>query len=211
MQAAVGSTGQLAQRASLDAFTRLAVAFERFRSDWHIAAINTDASEFNDAQVRRITSQFEKPKLRPLLAYVSISVKTAHPTLEQIASLVDVTDGNLSINSADAWGDLAKKHLAEPWRGLVRSIKSSTQQRLFFDTVVAVRNVAAHQSGQATQRLNDLLTQLGSSQNKALGRSERGVKASNVAKYLNVQAEGKRRVEIYHDRLRSLAESLRNP
>ncbi|WP_139804864.1 hypothetical protein [Rhodococcus sp. 1168] len=44
LQVKVNERGPLAQRVSMDAFTRVAVAFEGFRSDWHLAAITKRVS-----------------------------------------------------------------------------------------------------------------------------------------------------------------------
>ena len=51
---AVNRTQPSARRATMDAFSRAVVAFERFRSEWHIAAIARDAARFSESQEARL-------------------------------------------------------------------------------------------------------------------------------------------------------------
>lgn len=152
-----GHTGAVAGRASMDAFTRIAVAFERFRSDWHIAAITRDSSAFAASQQRRAEVALDEGKRECLKPYMTISIPK-HPTLEQVEGLLDPAGGNLSISAMGAWEKLAKKHLADPWRARVTTIGQPVAA--VADAVIAVRNAAAHQSARSLDTMNRRLDAL---------------------------------------------------
>lgn len=95
-----GVSAMPARRATMDAFNRAAVAFERFRSDWHIAAITRSASRFAVTRREGLERTLSDSGQGNLLPYVHLAVP-AHPTLEQVADLLDATGGNVAIPNID--------------------------------------------------------------------------------------------------------------
>jgi hypothetical protein len=206
---AVGDGGPLAQRASMDAFTRLAVAYERFRSEWHVAAITRDATEFKASQRRRVEAALKETRRDGLVAYLPVALALPlHPTLDEVAKLLDPSGGNVSITGVSAWQDLAKKHLRDPWRGRIDSLTWADGR--VTESVIALRNAAAHQSTQTHERLTAALDGLTHASHRGLKRPDRGVSPAGIPAYLNgVARDAKRRVELYHELVRDLAERLR--
>lgn len=208
----VGTSGALAQRAAMDAFTRLAVSFERFRSDWHIAAITQDAGRFRDTQRHRVKVALEETDRAALVPYLPPALTLPlHPTLEQVAGVLDAEGSNLSIPSVKDWQDLAKRHLEDPWKSKVAGL--GTAQIRTFNAVVALRNAAAHQSPRASKALADALNKLTLPGHAGLRRATKGVTVQKLPTYLNGAGTNsqERRVDRYHALLRGLAEDLRTP
>lgn len=198
----------LARRATMDAFARTAVSFERFRSEWHIAAITRDAREFADYQRRRVEVLLKGNDKASLLPYVSVNMPK-HPTLEQVASLLDASGSNLSTPSVDAWKDLAKRDLAEPWRAQVVDISWSHSTAA--NAVIAIRNAVSHQSSKSLTAMSVALEKLTHPHHAGLQRPQNNVSLSGIPIYLHGSVEGVARIEKYYDLLRDLVEDLRVP
>src|SRR4051794_35578274 len=75
------SGNELKKNASVDAFLTVAIGWESFLSDWHIAAINRDSSAFAaDLQVR-VDASLSGRGWSGLKGRVNLSVPK-HPSLE---------------------------------------------------------------------------------------------------------------------------------
>lgn len=74
-QIALGSSDlALRKVASLDAFLRVAVEREGFRSRWHIAAINRNSSAYRADLERRFRSSIKDGRFGALEAYVNVAL-----------------------------------------------------------------------------------------------------------------------------------------
>lgn len=190
----------------MDAFNRAAVAFERFRSDWHIAAITRDASRFAVTQQERLERTLNEGGQRTLVPYVHLAVPK-HPTLEQAADLLDATGGNVAIANIERWKDLASRDLADPWRAKVQDI--SWQHAKAAAAVIAIRNAAAHQSPRSLNAMSDAVGDLTHPVHAGLQRVVNSVTLTGIPGYLHGSAGTHRRVERYHDLLHDLSDGLR--
>jgi hypothetical protein len=211
-RARVGEGGPLAQRVSMDAFTRAAVAFERFRSEWHIAAIARNAAQFRAEQHNRVVLALKDAGWNELVPYLAaVMAIEVHPTLEDVAALLDAQGGNVSIRSIKHWRVLADRHLCDPWKARVYGL--SWAQCKATTAVIALRNAAAHQSPQSAQKMTAALNALTHPvEHAGLRRPQRGVSVQKVPTYLNSVATGStRRVERYHVLLGGIGTSLRVP
>ena len=203
-----GTPAMIARRATMDAFARGAVAFERFRSEWHIAAITRDASTFRTRQLNRVQTALKETRRDNLADYVQV-VLPRHPTLEQVSRLLDAEGANVSLPNVGAWKKAAERDLAEPWLSKVSGILWAHGAGA--DAVIAIRNASSHQSERA---LADMTAALGKlthpTIHKGLQRSERGVTLAGIPAYLHsAGTSGSTRVEIYLRILDRLGESLR--
>jgi hypothetical protein len=199
-----GATLPLARRATMDAFTRAAVAFERFRSDWHLAAVTRDANTFKQWQLNRVKAALTETKRVMLIPYVRVDLPP-HPTLAQVEELLDASGGNISLSSIDDWKKRAKAHLAPAWAAKVSSI--SWADARIADAVIKTRNAASHQSKRAVGEMNDALTNLTDPvAHKGLARPTHRVSVTGIPAYLHgSQARQPPRVETYLDALDRLA------
>ena len=110
----------------MDAFTRSAVGFERFRSEWHIAAIARDAARFRTTQRDRVVAALEETGRDQLVPYLPMGMGIdVHPTLDDVAAMLDATGGNLSIPTIKQWKKLATRHLCDPWKSKVMGLSGS--------------------------------------------------------------------------------------
>jgi hypothetical protein len=206
----VGESGKLAQRASMDAFTRAAVAFEGFRSNWHIAAISRDATAFNKSQRNRVVAALTETDRGVLTAYVPSLALPLHPKLDEIGEILDPDRGNVSIKTLQDWQDKAGRHLCDPWKSKVTGLGYG--ERTLMAAVVALRNAAAHQSSRSADEMKTALGALTTPDNAGLRLPGRGITVSGIPTYLNGFEVGQeRRVRKYHSRLHALAQRLRVP
>lgn len=206
VRAHVGPAGDIAKRIAVDAFTRAAVGFEGFRSDWHIAAINRDSTEFKAF----LTAKIERVAVG---AYPNIAGKIEvnlprHPKLEEITELLDPRGRNVSLPDFKAWKERTSEHLVDPWRTQVMSLPTADGRLI--DGVVAVRNLLAHESRDASDTMNRALGKLTAGHDPHLRRvGTRRITPSGIGSYLNAIKAGQPRVERYYGRLDEIVEKLR--
>lgn len=204
-----GSTlGKVARRATMDASARAAVAFERFRSDWHIAAITRDASVFSPTQLNRAKEALKETKRDSLAPFIQVTIPT-HPTLDQVGALLDATGSNVSLPNIGAWKKKAKVQLADPWVGKVTGI--SWRHEVAADAVIAIRNAASHQSDRSLSDMNAALAKLTDpAAHRGLLRPANRVTLTGIPAYLHGSIPGRPpRVETYVDLLERLSGTLR--
>ena len=116
---------------------------------------------------------------------------------------------NVSLGNSNAWQEKARAHLCPRYRDVVLSLP--VQDRSLTNAVIAIRNLLAHRSVKASAEMNEALRNLHGQHDRALRRGTRKIHPSGIGSYLNADQAGARRVEIYHARLRELAERLRTP
>jgi hypothetical protein len=201
----LGFSGALAKRVSVDTFVRAAVAFEGFRSDWHIAAIARDSSALAAHLTTRARNAVGQ---NPVLATLISVDLPKHPTLTQVADLLDPQHKNISLSSAQAWRKRASEHLVDPYRTKVDTIPAADTKLM--DAVIALRDFIAHESDNASSVANGRLRNMSAATDRKLRRGTRQLHPSGIGAYLHaLQPGGRRRVELFHDRLDQVAERLR--
>jgi hypothetical protein len=198
------SGNDLRKNASVDAFLNAAIGWESFLSDWHIAAINRDSSNFA-ADLQRRVGESVTSRWPGLGGRIALSIPK-HPSLDLVREILDPEGGNLSFGARDKWRDRANRELCDPYRARVLAV--TDRDHRLIRSVVAIRDCIAHRSQKASDGMNEALSNL-SVADGALRRTQARVQPSGVGAYLFAATPGGRRVERYHLRLHSIAETLR--
>lgn len=202
------TTQKMRQEASLAAFNRVAIAFERFRSDWHIAAINWDATTFNLTQVNRVNGALKQANKSVLADYVNVTVGNKHPRLSLIEDVLQ-PGGTYTVKSLSHWVAESKKHHVQPWLGKIEAMSKTESELQLCNAVVALRNCIAHESLASKRAVDREVLRMRDPQNVDLLRNSNGLNVSGVARYLNAEQNKVARVDLYHHRLIAFAEALR--
>ena len=193
----------LKKAASLDAFVRVAVAWEVFRSDWHIAAINRDSSTYRASLAARFRQSLAGGKFAQLEPYVQLSWP-AHLSVATVRKLLDPLERNISFG--ENWVDRARSDLAGALAAKVTALPPA--DLLLVSAAEKLRNAIAHRSTSSVDELNSALVVLHPPVDAQLVRTTR-VTARGIAAYLHAQQANERRVETWHRRLAEVAEKLR--
>lgn len=207
LQSLVADRRLLLHRLTLDAFLQAAIVWETFKSDWHIACINRDASVYAADAQRRLVSA--AANIRISSKFVTLALPK-HPSLEVLGQLLDPEGGNLGLGTYSKWRGRADAHLIPKYRLALGSW--GLGEVALNDAVTATRDCIVHRSPKAVRALNDALT-VGALP-ASLRRSGNSVRASGLGAYLAARAPGTpslRRMEVYVTGLHSLAEKLRTP
>lgn len=101
---------------SRDAFFRLAVRWELFRSDWHIAAATRDPGQLRSTMAAEVDKALSgRPGLAECRPYVHVSLP-AHPSLEQTRRLLDPAGRNISLSASSSAGMSGSRRARLTWR-----------------------------------------------------------------------------------------------
>jgi hypothetical protein len=131
----------LRKEASLDAFVRVAVEWEGFRSRWHIAAINRDSSAYRAQLEARFRASIKDRGFRELEPYVHVALP-AQMSVATVQRLLDPLGRNISFS--DNWTDRARAELANPYSAKVQSLSSADLRVVFASE--KLRNAIVHRS-----------------------------------------------------------------
>jgi hypothetical protein len=194
----------LRRRLSVDAFLRLAVSWESFRSEWYIAAINRDASQFRVDLQQRFRDSVRGGKLASLAPFVRIELPR-HPALRTIESILDPDRRNISFG--ERWVERAKRELASTYAGRVEELALADLKLV--TATEKIRNCLVHESPFATQEMNTALVALDPQTDGELVRGDRTIRPSGIPTYLHASSGGTRRIAHFHDRLHRIADELR--
>jgi hypothetical protein len=99
---------ELRKVVSLDAFVRIAVDWEGFRSRWHIAAINRDSSAYRADVERRFRASIKSGRFGELDPFIHLALP-AQLSVATIHELLDPLGRNISFG--DKWTDRATAEL----------------------------------------------------------------------------------------------------
>jgi len=197
------SSLDLRKVASRDAFVRVAVEWERFRSHWHIAAINRDSSLYRNSVTKRLRDSVKGGRFSQLEPYLHLALPP-QLSVSTVQTLLDPLGRNISFG--DSWTDRARDDLAAPYGAKVTSLP------LFDLRLVAacekLRNAIAHMSTHSIAELNSALLVLDPVVDGALVRTSR-VTDKGIAAYLHARVGSEQRIEAWHRRLDEVAEKLR--
>jgi len=183
---------------------RLAVAFEVFRSDWHVAAINRDSARFAAFEERRIRASINE-KFPATGMHVRIEVPT-HLTLRQVRAMIDADGRNVTFSSPERWIDRVTTHLNGAYRAAVLDLAPA--DLLVVNAVVKIRDCVAHQSPSSSNEMNAALEALADSE---FARGQKRLRPSGVAAFLHARPGPllPRRIVGFHTRLQAISERMR--
>jgi hypothetical protein len=202
-QALVNADSDLRKSSSLDAFVRVAVAWEVFRSDWHVAAINRDITTYRSSVAARFQQSVKAGKFSQLEPFVQLGFP-AHLSVAVVRQLVDPLERNISFG--DNWVDRARSDLAATYAAKVAALLPA--DLLLVAASEKLRNAIAHRSANAVNEMNSALVVLDPTTDADLVRTTR-VSAQGISAYLHALPTNERRVEALHRRLAAIAEKLR--
>jgi hypothetical protein len=203
-QALESSDLALRKVASLDAFVRIAVGWEVFRSRWHIAAINRDSSAYRADVETRFRASVRSGRFGGLDPFVHV-VLPAQPSVATVQRLLDPLGRNISFG--DNWTDRARAELAAPYAAKVLSL--SPADRRLVVACESMRNAIVHRSMSSVNEMNTALVILDRAVDADLARTNK-VTETGIAAYLHARRQlAERRVEVWHRRLRDVARRLR--
>jgi hypothetical protein len=202
----------LRRRLAQDSFFSLAVAFEVFRSDWHIAAVSRDLSVLANSLDSEVASVLSgRQHIRGAKAFVRVDIPR-HLSLEQTRGLIDPDGSNHTFRHvkveggiAERWQAAAKRELADPYRHAIVGIP--TRDLKVIQLVEALRDCHAHASPRADVRLASALSALDPGDLLDLGSSR--VTHSRLGLYLLAHVNGEPRVSMIHARLDRIVEGMR--
>src|SRR5437870_5401495 len=98
-----GGTDALKKQVSVDVFLRAAVGFESFRSEWHIAAINQDATRFRECVQESIRGTVSGAReYRGAAPRIVLDVPR-YPSVAVIRAIVDPLGRNVAFGDAAGW------------------------------------------------------------------------------------------------------------
>lgn len=191
--------------ASRDAFVRIAVGWEGFRSRWHIAAINRDSSAYRVDVETRFRASIKGRGFGELDPFVRVALP-AHLSLATVQRLLDPHDRNISFG--EKWTDRARAELAPLYAAKILSL--SPADLLLVTACEKIRNAIVHRSQSSVDEMNTALVVLDPTVDADLVRTSR-VTASGIAAYLHARPlpVSAQRVEVWHRRLRDVASRLR--
>jgi hypothetical protein len=194
---------ELRKVASLDAFLRIAVGWEGFRSRWHIAVINRDSSAYRVDVERRFRASVKGGKFSELEPFVHVGLP-AQLSMTTVQRLLDPLGRNISF--CDKWTDRAGTELATHYAAKVRAL--SPADLLLVAACEKIRNAVVHRSPSSVGEMNTALAVLDPTVDAGLVRTSR-VTETGIAAYLHARPLTERRVEVWHQRLRDVAGKLR--
>src|SRR5579862_4369628 len=155
-QRALGSSDlELRKAASLDAFVRVAVEWEGFRSRWHIAGINRDSSAYRTHVERRFRASVRDGRFGELEPYVQVALP-AQLSIATVQRLLDPLGRNISFG--DKWTDRAAAELATRHAAKVRSLSPADLRAV--SASEKVRNAIVHRSASSVAEMNTALVVL---------------------------------------------------
>jgi hypothetical protein len=185
------------------AFLGVSILLEGFISDLFVAYINIDNSSFlaNLKQQMKIDTSDEYAKRAKSFASVDIA---SHPILDQIRSILDPRDWNVTFPTLDDLKEKSGKWLSDPYKTYFLGL--SPNNFAFIEVTKAIRNYLAHRSGAAHSLMQNAL--LNPDLTHGLGRAANEV--HKVGSFLDSRPVigGQRRLELYLVELRTIANLL---
>lgn len=175
------------------ALTSCARNWEVFRSDWHIRAAASDATVLKRSlgerlqEVARQASESGK-KLVDGLEAAGIAVEVhldKYPTLGTVSSLLDGNDQNVTFRDRKDAERSAQRQLAPRFSRKITNLTNDDWRVV--ELVTATRNVVAHGSVAAVDRMNEAMRAMSKTASPALRtlvRSKNRVRRSGIGAYL---------------------------
>lgn len=195
---------RLRQLTAQDIFLRVAVRFEVFKSDWFIAAVNREPTQFRvhltESARKRVRSGAD---LKPLADHIEVRLP-AHPTLSEVDDLLNPHGWNVSAATATEFKDLANSVLDGDYLLRARTIGARNQSTI--DTITALRNLIVHHSPASQLRWEAAFI---AATNGDLRKPQTPPTASEIPGFLHSPGSDKRRAVVLVVRMVKVAEHLR--
>lgn len=197
---------------SKDAFFRLAVSWEVFRSDWHIAAVAKDTSVL----ARTFRSDIEKlvkakSQLKGAVPYLKIDMPK-HLPLSDVREAIEPDGGNVKLkplgdgSTTNLWPKQAEAQLSSPFSEVIEAIPLRDWK--FLSLVERLRDCIAHSSRRSVETLGAAFAALDPADEISFGFTLRGLGMPRVPIYLHGRANGSRRMDHFYDRFGLIADAL---
>jgi len=193
---------------AVDALLRAAVGFEAFRSDWHIAAIQRDASRYKPLEEvwarYRVAAAANPNPIQRAKAVAFVDSLARNPDMDLVRALADPHGRNLDLSSFDSWRRRARADLAPRFSQRVESLPP--EDIGIMEAVVAMRNCIAHRSRSSTDKMNHALKALPG----GLARGNQRITFRSLGRYLcgSSGADNVTRCELFYRGLRRIAAAL---
>jgi hypothetical protein len=186
-------------------FVSAAVAFESFVSDLFVAFINRDSSKLQSEYESRIKESVKSKFAQWHADQLKFST-VKHLSVDQIIEIMDKDGRNISFPTAAKMKAETAAWLLKDYADLFKNLTANDEAVV--DCMKAVRDFIAHRSDSAKDRMNDELQKIGNvPPNENLGRGLQ--KVHYIGSFLKAEFQAKRRVKLYWERLKGIAESLR--
>lgn len=209
---------RLQKEVTADSFLRLAVAFEAFRSEWHITAIHKRSQAFAEHlrdQVDRRLNGDDKTQAARNFTHLNLPSSLS---LQRVRDLVDPLGRNVTVSASpprkeQAWEKRAKQELEAPYRTAVTQLP--TEDWRLMRAVETLRNHLAHRSAHSVDEMNSALLALDANRDGELKpKGLQRIKSDGVPRYLWAWSTGsggppRARMGLYYERLNDLADRLR--
>lgn len=192
---------------SLSVFTSAAVAFETFWSDLFVALVNRRPQKFQAYLVQKTERQIAEHIDEPLRTLVAIS-PPARLTVGEASAFLDAQGRNVTFPDAKALSDKAKKWLDPTFASPIRRLANTEGE--MYEAVRALRNYAAHRSGDSRAIFNAATAKLDPGPYVALHRGTRTTRDAGayLKAYVDTPAGSVRRVIVYTGWMRTAATGL---
>jgi hypothetical protein len=205
------STQRLVSR---DAFLRLAVGWEVFRSDWHIAATAKDTSVFAATGLKGVTDLAKsRRELKGIIPYIRVDIPK-HLPLANVKDALDPDGGNMSLSSKKLnaqgtaqWQTQARAHLSSDFASVITRMPVAHLKIL--SLVEHLRDCIVHSSQRSADTLKGALAAIDPDDAARYGVPTRRMGPQRVPTYLHSEVCGQRRVAHFHDRLGHIAGAMR--
>lgn len=211
---AVGALPLAVQRnASRDAFFRLAVRWEVFRSEWFVAAAARDLNVLAASTLEVLRGVVRgRDNVKGFAPYLSLDLPR-NLTLAEVQDLLDPDGRNVRLSAKpegnsgkDGWQARAERQLAHPFAHRVTAMPLADLKVIAL--VEHLRDCIAHASQKSTVQLRAAVEALDPSDALQLAPGK-PLTTGNLGLYLHAPIQGERRVKIFHDRLAAIAAGMR--
>ena len=183
----------------------LATALEGFLSDLFLAYLNSNSTKFQESYENSVRQSIQSKYgiwHADRLTYSTVR----HIKLSDLQLLIDPTGWNVTFKEAQMLKTRAAEWLIQVHRNRVNSL--SIDDDRVIDTVKVIRDFIAHRSRGAKDRMNTGLEAIDQGPpNQNLGRGDNEIQ--HVGPFLKAVFGTRRRLQLYGDRLREIANKLR--
>jgi hypothetical protein len=197
-------TDALKKQVSVDVFLRAAVSFESFRSEWHIAAINQDASRFRECVQTSIRGTVSGAReYRGAAPRIVLDIPR-YPSVAVIREIVDPLGRNVAFGDVAGWKARARRELVDKYANRVLAL--TDRRASLINSTVAIRNCIAHRSASSLREMNDALVRLPAGMRRARNK----VSIPGIGAYLYASPPGSpsARTAFFYGTLGAIAQSL---
>lgn len=203
----------LRRQVSRDAFIRVSIAWEVFRSDWHVAAAAKDISRLarhvDDIAARQLRNGKDT---KGLIAHMRVDLPR-QLSLSAVREILDPDGGNVELSAKNAgsggavkWQKQATAHLAPAYARVVTGMPIADLK--IASLVEHLRDCLVHESHRSTEALRSSMASIDPA-DRVLFAGKPTIAPAGLPMYLHRKVGDGHRVEHFHDRLDRIAEAMR--